>query len=313
MIQSLQELDALFRDTPLANHRIAAARVPESAATVFALEVGTDALTCWEYARAMLGETGRWPVLTTLAFARESESWPRQVAEADLFSRHEFAQECRDTRRDDSPAAIIAAADGLDVELLCGELPQEEAPPIEECIGPELNETAALFGTAPQAEDAMAFLAASGSADLLDLDRWCFEWELAHCAEPLTLPIHGLHHLEWHTPSHDTQALLLMPGANGYETPAYLNWFGACRGNSQFIVALLREWQQRYGAELVAHYGTMLHFLVQRRPHSVADAYRLAWQQAAVAPDTLALPGVALRNHARALLQTDRWFLKQCL
>lgn len=311
MIESIPELDALFCDTPLAGRRIAATHVPESEQTVFALEVVTDASECWEYARAMLAETGRWPVLTTLAFARENESWETQVADANLFSRHEFAQECRDARLDDSPGAIIAAADGLDVDLLCSELPQDAPLPIEESIEPELRETAALFGTAPQIEEAMAFLASTDTDDPLALDRWCFEWELAHCTAPLSLPPHGFGHLEWHSPSHDTQALLLMPTANGWEIPAYLNWYAASRGNSQSVVALLREWHQHHGAELVAHYGTMLHFAVQQRPRTAEEAYRLAWQQAAIAPCTLALPGVALRNHARALLYTDRWFLRE--
>lgn len=102
-----------------------------------------------------------------------------------------------------------------------------------------------------------------------------------------------------------------MPTANGWEIPAYINWYAASRGNSQSVVALLRAWQLQHGAELVAHYGTMLHFTVQQRPRTVNEAYHLAWQQAAIAPCTLTLPGVALRNHARALLHADRWFLRE--
>lgn len=205
-------------------------------------------------------------MLATLAFARENERWEDQVADARLFNRHEFAQECRD----DSPDAIIAAAKDLDVDLLCSELPQDDISPIEESIEPELRETAALFGTAPALEDAMAFLAGTDNNDPLALDRWCFEWELNHCREPLSLPAHGFRHLEWHNPKNETQALLLMPTENGWEIPAYINWYAASRGNSQSVLALLRAWQLQHSAELLAHYGTMLHFTVQQRPRTAA-------------------------------------------
>ncbi|WP_455210808.1 DUF4253 domain-containing protein [Kaarinaea lacus] len=55
----------------------------------------------------------------------------------------------------------------------------------------------------------------------------------------------------------------------------------------------------------------MLHFDVQRKPESIDDAFRLAWEQEALAPCTTALPGESLRDHARALLAADKWFLHE--
>lgn len=48
----------------------------------------------------------------------------------------------------------------------------------------------------------------------------------------------------------------------------------------------------------------MLHFTVQRRLRTAEEADHLAWQQPAVVPATLALPGVAL-------LHSDHWYLHE--
>jgi hypothetical protein len=71
-----------------------------------------------------------------------------------------------------------------------------------------------------------------------------------------------------------------------------------------------KAWQA-YGAELVAHFGTMLQFVVSRPPQTLDQAFALAVQQNAVAPCTLALPGVSLREHVRALMCVDKWFLHE--
>lgn len=55
----------------------------------------------------------------------------------------------------------------------------------------------------------------------------------------------------------------------------------------------------------------MLQFVVARRPATAEEALELAWQQYLVAPCTMLLPGVSVRDHARALLHIDRWFLHE--
>ncbi|WP_428268063.1 DUF4253 domain-containing protein [Haliangium sp.] len=66
-----------------------------------------------------------------------------------------------------------------------------------------------------------------------------------------------------------------------------------------------------FGAEIVAHYGTMLQLIVSRRPDDIDDAWALAYAQQLVAECTTVLPGISLRDHARALMHADRWFLHQ--
>jgi hypothetical protein len=102
-----------------------------------------------------------------------------------------------------------------------------------------------------------------------------------------------------------------MPSERHWEAPSYINWFASTSHSSQLVVALLREWNTKYGAELVAHHGTMLEFTASRLPSSPEEAFHLAWQQETIAPCTTILPGVSLRDHARAMLHTNRWFLHE--
>lgn len=75
------------------------------------------------------------------------------------------------------------------------------------------------------------------------------------------------------------------------------------------LAAVLRSWGKRFGAEIVAAWGTMLQFVVARPPVTLDEALDLAFEHDRVAPSTLPLPGVAIRDHARALLHRDTWFL----
>lgn len=118
-------------------------------------------------------------------------------------------------------------------------------------------------------------------------------------------------HLDWFSLQDDTRLILLLPTEHGWAAPAYIHWYGAEMSGSALTVALLRHWQQDYGAELVAHYGTMLQLQVERKPQSYREALELAWQQDTLAPCTLALPGVELYEHAWALMELDRWFLHE--
>ena len=120
-----------------------------------------------------------------------------------------------------------------------------------------------------------------------------------------------IQHLEWFDPQHQTMALILLPTSEGWQAPAFINWFGSQSASSALTVAMLKHWHEQWGAELVAHYGTMLQLKVSRKPESPEAARALAREQAILAPCTLYLPGVSLNDHARALMQTERWFLHE--
>lgn len=55
----------------------------------------------------------------------------------------------------------------------------------------------------------------------------------------------------------------------------------------------------------------MLLLNVGRLPSTPEEAFQLACEQEAIAECTTMLPGVSLRNHTRALLSVNRWFLHE--
>lgn len=309
MIDSEHELRGLLKGTFLAQAPIATVTVADTWETVFVLDVGARAREAWSLLRSCVARTERWPVLANL-FANKTAPWAVQVRQADLFIRHGFSQENRNGRRGDSPDAVIEASAGLDVAAAFAGFRADDSITTEEYLEVAVQESVNRFGTAPRIDDALDFLSENRLYSFKDIERWFLDWEIATFPAALELPEAGLAHLQWYEPR-ESHALVLMPSDRGWEVPAYVSFYGAHQCNSQFVVALLKEWNDRYGAELVAHYGTMLQFQTTRRPQTAEEAFHLAWQQHLIAPCTTILPGVSVRDHARALLHTNQWFLHE--
>jgi len=89
-----------------------------------------------------------------------------------------------------------------------------------------------------------------------------------------------------------------------------LDFYGTDRGDGALLLSsLLRRWFIRWDAEPFANFGTMLEFHVHRPPTEADDLIQLAVEQYVVASDTIVLPGIRLRDHARALHRRTEWFL----
>ena len=119
-------------------------------------------------------------------------------------------------------------------------------------------------------------------------------------------------HMVWFEPQGQPTAVVFLPTPHQHETLAHLSFRGAGRsGEPAALVRVPRSWHERFGAELVAHYSTMLEFVVERPPTDLDAAFDLACEHDAIAPCTLVLPGVSLRQHARSLLGRTTWFLHE--
>jgi len=306
----IADLRRVCADTPLQAARLAPVALPDSPEAVFAYDIaGQDPFAAWTCARERCDVTGLWPVLAISSGA--GRSWVDALRSEDFFSRFHHAEEFGGGLSGNSPGEIIAAAQRLDVVEMLSRVPYDDSIGLDEALEIGLAGTQSLFGKAPAIDDPRAFLQRESITDTYALERWLFDWEIRNGDDPLRLPEYGLSHISWFPAASENPALLLFPSLRGWEIPAYISWFGATRCNSQLIVALLRHWHAHYGAELVAHYGTMLQFVVSRRPATPQEALELAWQQYLIAPCTTLLPGVSVRDHARALLHTDRWFLHE--
>lgn len=102
--------------------------------------------------------------------------------------------------------------------------------------------------------------------------------------------------------------IALLPTTDPTEAPAYLNFgfWNACPP-PQVHVAALRDWRDRYGAELVGIAGDTLEVRVARPPTDRDDALRLARQMYAYCPDTVDQGPGYLRTLAVELMSSHIW------
>lgn len=103
--------------------------------------------------------------------------------------------------------------------------------------------------------------------------------------------------------------IVQLPTTDGSEAPAYLRWGGwnACPA-PELHVALLRQWKQRYGAELVGLSGDTMNLRVARHPASREDALAVAREQYLYCVDIVDQGVGALRPLAASLMESDWWF-----
>jgi hypothetical protein len=79
----------------------------------------------------------------------------------------------------------------------------------------------------------------------------------------------------------------LIQARHGYEVPGLLSWNGAANYDldGAHHVAVLRSWQERYGAELVTLTGDQIELLVARPPRDPATIAQLAVEMLGYCPD----------------------------
>lgn len=146
----------------------------------------------------------------------------------------------------------------------------------------------------------------------LTLDRWLFDWERQQAApgHDDTDRVSGRD--EWFTPVGQPCGVVLMPTATPWIAAGMLDFYGTeTRAETPFLFALLQRWNSLWGAEVVASFGTMLEFSVERPPTDPSDLIQLAVEHFAMAPCTLQLPGISVREYARYLRGGDSWFLHE--
>ena len=255
----------------------------------------------WQAARALVAQgSGRWPVVTTLWTGSTGVPDAEALAE-DLFMRFPYEQGA--ARDDVSPRSFIATARSFDPEELLAELVEGSYPLDEE---DQLDAWRSELEAAGISADDAGFDAAWAecAGDRLRFERWLVALEAAQ----------GAADSERGRQEHfdpDNAWLVLLPTPHSEEALAYLHWYGMERGPADGFIALLRRWRERNGAELWAHYGTMLEFEVRQPPEDFVTALELAREHDLAAPCTLALPGIPLRHHALGLMGHGTWFLHE--
>lgn len=304
-----RQFQSLVSSTDLENHESCEIEIPECDESAIAVRVNPcNALDSWKIARQLLSETGRWPVIT-ISWSGSGDSFQDQLINDDIFMRSPYQGEGYDGNRLGlSPSALVAGAQYVQIEESLRQIADNREEPVEEFVEYELETLESTYGEAPKKNDVLDAISVNSPGAYLRLQKWLFNWQKEH--EYNSPVVTG--HIEWFRPhDSDPMALLLLPTPNSWEVPAYLNWYAAEAMGTEVVIAILKNWHEQYGAELVAHYGTMLQCYVSSKPTTIDKAFSLAFEQELIAPCTTALPGVSLRDHAVALMHSDQWFLHE--
>lgn len=232
---------------------------------------GTQIIQLWRELRTLVSHTSLWPVLV---------GGDNELA---TFLEYVSSQEFGTTKE------ILDAAARLDPCLWLEERHEEVVDEILEFGGP-------LY---------------SPSADGLLGDREEFRgmpsgpWpEQARPSGELLIPLHP-------TTKKPLQKvnLVLAPTAVCWQVPAYLRFGGwnECPG-LEVQVAMMKLWQQHYGAEVVGIAGDVVEMQVERPPLTKLDALRLAKQQYLYCQDIVDQGTGTLESLAAVLLDGTSWF-----
>lgn len=234
---------------------------------------GDRLLELWQPARDAVAETGRWPVALT-SWGDDDDLWVGAPDAEDL-------------------AQHAAAADPWPLFHFASDLPEHEED-VRRFLHhrfPSLADRAVAELALPTVEPV--------------LDRWVYEAVLADPALRAEVDVAHLRGTRYWHPV-DRFALVLLPTADWWLSPAWLSYHGAMDPpRSYALSAAEREWHQRWGAELVASWDTMLQLVVRRPPQDPEDCWELAGQLKDV--------GGSLQMYryelALALAGSDAWFL----
>jgi hypothetical protein len=299
MLTTAESLQSALAGGPLEGRRVLSVPVEGSDDAVFAVECGADELLAvWSDARGRVDTTGRWPVLATDwgGGGLEDVLTPWQRAHPGVTA---------DSIRVDGARQASAAA--ITWKLSRGGALIERPADVSYQVR-KTQEALGIEQGSPDVPDWMT----RGSWTFFD--HWLFRWELEQVGTTeLARRVEQAHNgpFEWFIPP-EPILLLFLPTADGFETPAYLSFYGMeGPAGSARLIALLRDWKRQFGAELVAHWDTMLQFLVDRPPADADEAWDIAWQHDVIANSFLGQSSVELRHHAAMLMREKKWFLEE--
>ncbi|MEU1680077.1 DUF4253 domain-containing protein [Micromonospora zamorensis] len=233
-------------------------------------------LSAWRAARAAVSETGRWPVLTGV-----NEEWHDATAE----EIEALDQESRTV----DPWTVFrwwGTNSPLDREEVHLWLPHQLGEDFAQQVGRDVTLPTTLL-----------------AVERLTWERLLTDPAAVERGWRAAANFVGTRY--WFTPPEGVQ-LVLLPTPRQWLAPAWLNYFGALRPQGpEGLAAALRQWEQQWGAELVASWGTMLQFVVNRQPALGEQAWQLALQILALASNLESNPW----ELALALTRSDAWFL----
>jgi Domain of unknown function (DUF4253) len=103
--------------------------------------------------------------------------------------------------------------------------------------------------------------------------------------------------------------ILIFPAGAAYEIPAFVGWGGWNENpRPEVHAAMLRKWNEKYGAELVGMTGDVLNVRVSRRPATKEEALALAEEMFHYCGDIVTQGVGNLAVLAAMLMVSDYWY-----
>ena len=284
--------------TKLDGAPMTAVAVPGGASDTWIVDIADgDLVELWSEARDALAGLRLYPVAVT---RWGDPDWQQ----ADVFSRFYYGR-----ASDPAPAAVIARSEVLTVDKALHRFTLVDNWAKEhwgDVVAHHLALTRRYFDDAPDPDD----LAEIPAGEELVLERRLLEWEEA--MRP-TRPPDVSESFSWYEPRPaEPVGLALIPSIAPGHAAAFLSFYGAeGDGKHEALTRLMGHWHERFGAQIVASWGTMLQFVAARPPATLDEAFELAAQHVRVAPCTTMLPGEGVRHLARHLWGGRKWFLHE--
>jgi hypothetical protein len=305
---------AIFDEIGLAGRRTHSCAIPDGSTALLAEIKPIEFISAWTRARRLVGETGRWPVVTW------ASRWEDLVSD-ELFSRMPFVYSDRGSglNNEQSLPALMARSEKLDLAAVFAELESESSTwhrdRMDETVDEALSKVRARWGSSPSESD-IRHAAQAAANPILGIERYLLEWELTQGSAPSKAPsgMSAAEQLEWTKgylkplPPGEPAALIMLPTTKPWEVYAYLE--GLWNRPSDRLIAAARRWNEEFGAECVTilpGYGTALR--VQHPPTDIWRAWELAREHYLLAYDTFITPGIEARDYAHAITQSPYWML----
>lgn len=306
MSRSRVALESALAGTMLKDRGLVELRILDSDQFAYVLKIsGCEIEAAWRTARSLFDATKFWPVVSVMWSGRgQVQSLQERLLDEDLFSRFYFEE--APNASDVSPIALCARSKKIDVGsfLIDKAARREVGFGVADALEYELESVERRCGEAPSTEQIKAGLVQDRPITTIPLlELLLKEWEESRGFQANPEDSRQ----SWF--EDEAAVLVFLPIDSGWDALAYLSWYGASDFGSEYYIALGRSWEERFGAELVAHFGTMLQCLVSNPPKTFVEAWPLAVEHDLVAGCTLSLPGIKLRDYAHSLIGWEKWFL----
>jgi Domain of unknown function (DUF4253) len=276
--------------TLLGGREVRPVPVPGTSVVGYELDGDGDEQAAWKVARERVARLGWWPLVVD-AFG------------ADVYSR-EYYRSIEET-----PQRILYVAQRLSPEEAVARrrefrgvgFPYSGAQ-VDRLLSGFRSQVERRVDDSPSEAELDPYVA---TRDWIGLERFLLEWEEARRPTD-DAEVERLHALQRTGLEGGPFNLALIPTANPVEVPAY-SGFWNCQGSidgHETLVAALRGWHQRFGAEPLSNNGVHFSFYVPRPPQDVYGAFELALEHR-----TFSDQDASLRALARSLIGNARWTL----